>query len=96
MKNTELIAEEVVPHFRESGGMPAWSSADRDGTPAAWEGVAASGPLRRSAARSNGRLAGAIARGVAQPTGQGPIAGQPAIASFTATGLARRCGPNSA
>jgi hypothetical protein len=31
MKNTQLMAEEVIPHFREPDGKPAWAKEERLG-----------------------------------------------------------------
>jgi hypothetical protein len=57
MKNTYLMAEEVIPHFREPDGKPSWAREEPLGAATLTEHAATAGkPELRPVARLNGDL----------------------------------------
>jgi hypothetical protein len=54
-KNMQLMAEEVIPHFREPDGKPTWARHDRPGVATLSEHAASVGkPERTPVARLDG------------------------------------------
>jgi hypothetical protein len=87
MKNTQLIAEEVIPHFRPPGGKPSWSNEGPARAPALGGHARFPGRSHRPVVRASGGFREARAERVAKPAGRSPT-----VAGFTGTGLTRRCG----
>jgi hypothetical protein len=57
MKNTYLMAEQVIPHFREPDGKPSWMREDPLGVATLTEHAATVGsPELQPVARLNGSL----------------------------------------
>jgi hypothetical protein len=55
IKNTQMMAEEVIPHFREPDGKPTWARQDRPAVATRTEHAATVGrPERTPIARLNG------------------------------------------
>jgi hypothetical protein len=105
MKNTQLMAEEVIPHFREPDGKPTWAKQDRLAAMTHTEHAARVGkPERRPLVRLDGRgFSDAELAYIPEPersgegrekrkVGPADDGGQdePMMNTITATGLARR------
>lgn len=91
MKNTQLIAEEVIPHFRGPGGKPSWANEGSARPPALGAHAPIPGRSHRPVLRPSGGSREARTERATNPAGRSP-----AVAGFTGTGLTRRCGGSGA